>query len=126
MAVTVCKTSKAGVLSGIGVLSIAVNILAGERMNTLLKYICILASFIWKPKFFLISVLIFIQFLAVLTMSFSSPDIKTRFVEELIHKMPIFNTRVKMNIGMWRGGIQQGLITPVIGIGPFGTKNVQI
>ena len=125
MAVTVCKTSKAGVLSGIiGFLSIAVNILAGERMNTLLRVCCgIFASFIWKPKFFL-SVLIFIQFLAVLTMSFSSPDIKTRFVEELIHKMPIFNTRDENEYwGSWRGGIQQGLITPVIGIGPSGTRN---
>ena len=126
IAVTVYKTSKAGVLSGvIGFLSIAVNVLVGERMNTLLRVCCgILASVIWKPKFIIVSILILIQVIAVLAISFSRPDFKSHFVEELLNKMPIFNTTNENEYwGSWRGGIQQGLITPVIGIGPSGTRN---
>jgi len=53
MAIAVSKKNKAGMLSGfIGLISIAVSVLTGERTNTLLRA-CggILASFVWNPKF---------------------------------------------------------------------------
>ena len=126
MAIAVSKKSKAGMFSGIiGLLSIGVSALTGERTNFLIRA-CggILASIVWKPKFLMISLLIFIEISAVLVLFFSRPDLSSRYGEKFLNSIPITNTSDdNLYWGAWRGGIQQGLINPIKGVGPSGTRN---
>ncbi len=125
MAVAVSKKNKAGVFSGIiGLLSIGVSALTGERTHFLIRA-CggILASLVWKPKFIMILLLIFVEVLAILALFFSRPDLSSRYGKEFINSIPIANTSDNNpHWGAWRGGIQQGLINPIKGIGPSGTR----
>ena len=44
--------------------------------------------------------------------------------ETFINQIPLVNTKKGNSYwGSWRGGIQQGLLTPIKGIGPSGTRN---
>ncbi|MDA9882290.1 O-antigen ligase family protein [Alphaproteobacteria bacterium] len=126
MAIAVSKKSKAGVFSGmIGLLSIGVSALTGERTNFLIRA-CggILASIVWKPKFLMIFMLIFIEISAVLALFFTRPDLSSRFGNQFLNSIPITNTSDDNPYwGAWRGGIQQGLLNPIKGIGPSGTRN---
>ena len=126
MAIAVSKKSKASIISGIiGLLSIGISALTGERTNFLIRA-CggILASIVWKPKFLMISLLIFIEVLAVLALFFTRPDLSSRFGDEFLNSIPIANTSDNNGYwGAWRGGIQQGLLNPIKGIGPSGTRN---
>jgi O-antigen ligase len=125
MAIAVSKKNKAGLFSGfIGLLSIAVSILTGERTNFLIRACSgILASIFWKPKFILFSLLVLIELMAVLMLLFSRPDLSNRFGKDFIKNLPIVYTHdYNPYWGAWRGGIQQGLITPIKGIGPSGTR----
>ena len=125
MAIAISKKSKAGLFSGIiGFFSIGVSVLTGERTNFLIRAIGgILASIVWKPKFVLFSMLIFIEVLAVLIVFYNRSDLTERFGQHFLNNIPIMNTSDKnLYWGAWRGGIQQGLITPVKGIGPSGTR----
>tara|TARA_B100000242_G_scaffold232548_1_gene172562 strand:- start:755 stop:2038 length:1284 start_codon:yes stop_codon:yes gene_type:complete len=125
MAIAVSKKSKASVFSGlIGLLSIGVSILTGERTNFFIRA-CggVLASIVWKPKLIMISLLVFIEVLAVLAIFFTRPDLSSRYVEKFLNNIPIVNTADdNPHWGAWRGGIQQGLINPIKGIGPSGTR----
>ncbi len=126
MATAVSKKSKASIFSGMIVLvSIIVIVLTGERTNFLLLA-CggIIASFVWKPKFIIISSLIFIEVIGVLALFLSRPDLSRRYGEAFLNSIPITNTSNNNEYwGAWRGGIQQGLINPIKGIGPSGTRN---
>ena len=126
MAIAVSKKSKAGIFSGmIGLLSIGVSALTGERTNFLVRA-CggILASIVWKPKLLMISSLIFIEVLAVLALFFTRPDLSSRFGDKFLNSIPLANTSDNNPYwGAWRGGIQQGLLNPIKGIGPSGTRN---
>ncbi len=126
IAVAVSKRSKAGLWSGIiGLLSIGVSVLTGERTNFLIRA-CggILASIVWKPKFMLLSMLVLIEVLAVLFVLFHRPDLSNRFGNDFLNQIPLVNTdNSNPYWGAWRGGIQQGLLTPIKGIGPSGTRN---
>ena len=125
MAVAVSKKNKAGMFAGvIGLLSIGVSALTGERTNFLIRA-CggILASIVWKPKFVMFSLLILIEVIAVLVVFISRPDLGNRFGNDFYNYIPLINTSDKNPYwGAWRGGIQQGLITPIKGIGPAGTR----
>ena len=126
MAVAVSKKSKAGIISGlIGLVSIAVSVLTGERTNFLIRA-CggMLASLIWKPRFLLVSGLILIEILAVIIVLFSRPHLKERYITNFIGNIPLSNQYSENpHWGAWRGGIQQGLLTPIKGIGPSGTRD---
>ena len=126
MAIAVSRKSKAGMFSGfVGLLSIGISILTGERTNFLIRA-CggILAGIVWKPKFIMILSLIFIEVLAVLALFFSRPDLSSRYGEKFLNSIPIINTSDDNPYwGAWRGGIQQGLINPIKGVGPSGTRN---
>ena len=68
IAIAVSKKSSAGFFSGIvGLLTIAVSTLTGERTNFLIRA-CggLLASLVWKPKFIMFSLLILIEVLAII------------------------------------------------------------
>ena len=126
MAIAVSKKNKAGMLSGIiGLLSIGVSALTGERTNFLIRA-CggILAGIIWKPKFIMLSLLVLVEILAVALVLFNRPDLNKRFVKEFANNVPLINTQdTNEHWGAWRGGLQQGLITPIKGTGPSGTRN---
>ena len=126
MAVAVSKKSKAGIFSGlIGLLSIAVSALTGERTNFLIRA-CggILASVIWKPKFIMFSTLVLIEVIAVSVLFFTRPDLGDRFSKQFLNTIPLINTSDNNGYwGAWRGGIQQGLLNHIKGIGPSGTRN---
>jgi O-antigen ligase len=125
MAIAVSKKNKAGVLSGmIGLISIGVSALTGERNNFLIRA-CggVLASLVWKPKFLMITILVFIEALAVLIIVSNRPDLSSRYVAEFYNSIPITNTSDDNAYwGTWRSGIQQGLLSPIKGIGPSGTR----
>ena len=108
IAVAVSKKSKTGMFFGIiGLYSIGVSALTGERTNFLLRA-CggVLASIVWKPKFIMISLLIFIEVFAVLAIIFSRPDLSIRYGEKFLNSIPITNTSDDNTYwGAWRGGI---------------------
>ncbi len=126
MAIAVSKKNRAGVFFGIiGLLSIAVSALTGERTNFLIRA-CggMLAGIVWKPKYILVSSLIFVEVLTVLALFVSRPDLSSQYGEKFLNSIPITNTSDDNPYwGAWRGGIQQGLINPVKGVGPSGTRN---
>ncbi len=126
MAIAVSKKNRAGMISGlIGFISIGVSVLTGERTNFLIRA-CggMLASVLWKPKFILFSLLVIIEVFAVAVIVFSRPDLNKRFVKQFTNHIPLINTSdTNEHWGAWRGGIQQGLLTPIKGIGPSGTRN---
>ena len=125
IAIAVSKRSKASFFSGIlGLISIGVSILTGERTNFLIRA-CggILASMVWKPKFLMFSFLILIEVFAILIILNSRPDLNSRFYGRFLASIPVVNTTNENPYwGAWRGGIQQGLLTPIKGIGPSGTR----
>ncbi len=125
MAVAISKKNTAGIFSGlIGLLTIGVSVLTGERTNFLIRA-CggMLASIVWKPKFIMFSALVLIEVVAVIIIFFNRPDLGNRFSTEFINQIPLFNnTDANPYWGAWRGGIQQGLLTPLKGIGPSGTR----
>jgi O-antigen ligase len=124
MAIAVSKKNKAGMFSGlIGLISIGVSSLTGERTHFLIRA-CggLLASLVWKPKFLMFSLLIIVEGIAVLAIFISRPDLSDRFGKQFYKSIPIINYDTGY-WGSWRGGIQQGLLTPFIGIGPSGTRD---
>tara|TARA_B100000242_G_C42830636_1_gene385930 strand:- start:118 stop:690 length:573 start_codon:yes stop_codon:yes gene_type:complete len=69
------------------------------------------------------SILIFIEIFAVLVVFFSRPDLSKSFVNNFINHIPLANmTDQNPYWGAWRGGLQQGLVTPLKGVGPSGTR----
>ncbi len=126
IAVAVSKKSKAGIFSGlIGLLSIGVSALTGERTNFLLRS-CggILASIVWKPKLIMFSMLILFEVGAIVVLFLTRPDLNNRFINQFYNNIPLINVSENNPWwGSWRGGIQQGLLTPIKGIGPSGTRN---
>ena len=124
MAIAVSKTNKAGFFSGIiGFFSIIVSILTGERTHFLIRA-CggMLAALVWKPKLKLYAALILVEVFAVIGVFIIRPDLGNNFTNKFVEQIPIVNTDTGY-WGSWRGGIQQGLITPFKGIGPSGTRN---
>lgn len=125
VAIMVSKKSKPGIISGLlALLTICVSVLTGERTNYLIRACSgILAGLVWKPKFILYSILIVVEIIAVFAMINMKPDLSDRFGKKFIDKIPIFNfDDSNEHWGAWRGGIQQGLLTPIKGIGPSGTR----
>ena len=128
MAIAVSKKNKAGIFSGfVGLFSIFVSALTGERTNFLIRA-CggMLAGIVWKPKFIMFSMLVLFEVLAVLVLFFFRPDLSSRFSKEFVNHIPLpvtSNADHNPYWGAWRGGIQQGLLNPIKGIGPSGTRN---
>ncbi len=124
VAIAVSKKNITGMVSGfIALLSIGVSIITGERTNFLIRA-CggILASIVWKPKFLLVFTLVIIEILAIWIVLINRPDLINRFGKTFLESIP-FNTNVNnSHWGAWRGGIQQGILTPIKGIGPSGTR----
>jgi O-antigen ligase len=129
IAIAVSQKSKAGIFSGfIGLLSVVFSGLTGERGNFLIRA-CggMLAGLVWKPKILIYSFLVVIEIIAVLIIAYARPDLSNRFSKHFFENIPLVNLSDKNPYwGAWRGGIQQGLINPIKGIGPSGTRKTCI
>lgn len=125
IAIAVSKKTKSGFFAGlIGLISVAISSLTGERVNFLIRA-CggMLAGLVWKPKFKLYLILLLIELFALIAIAISRPDISKRFTADFINYLPILNSSDSNPYwGAWRSGIQQGLLTPIKGIGPSGTR----
>lgn len=127
MAIAVSRKSRVALFSGsIGMLSIIVSLLTGERVNFLIRA-CggMLAALVWKPKFILYFSLVLFEIVAVLVLAFSRPDLSNRFGESFVNDSPLTNmSESNPYWGSWRGGIQQALINPIKGTGPSSTRKI--
>ena len=126
-AIAVSRKSRVALFSGsIGMLSIIVSLLTGERVNFLIRA-CggMLAALVWKPKFILYFSLVLFEIVAVLVLAFSRPDLSNRFGESFVNDSPLTNmSESNPYWGSWRGGIQQALINPIKGTGPSSTRKI--
>ena len=133
VAIAVSQQSKVGILMMfISLLSLLSTILTGERVNLLIIY-CggMLAGLIYKPKFSLYSGVIITQIFIIIIIAYIRPDLNDRFINKFIQQIPVLNLSNINNDnhgywGVWRSGLQQGFITPILGIGPSGTRNTCI
>ena len=100
----------------------------GERGNFLIRFFSgILAFFSWKNNklnrfkpFIIFMVIILLILTSLLTFNKSYYD---RYVTHFFKSIPIINTSNDNSYwGAWRSGIQQGLIKPVIGLGPSSSR----
>ena len=127
MAIAVSRKSRAAFVSGcIGMLSIIVSLLTGERVNFLIRA-CggMLSALIWKPKFILYFSLVLFEVVAILVLALSRPDLSNRFGESFVKAVPLTNMSEGNSYwGAWRGGIQQALIDPIKGTGPSSTRKI--
>jgi len=96
--------------------------LTGERTNTFLR-VCsgIMSAIIWKPKWFLLIIIFMAQIFSIIFLFLIKPEIGNRFTEKFYESLPMVSVN-SGHWGTWRSGIQQGLETPIIGIGPSGTR----
>ena len=127
MAIAVSRKSRTALVSGcIGMLSIIVSLLTGERVNFLIRA-CggMLSALIWKPKFILYFSLVLFEVVAILVLALSRPDLSNRFGESFVKAVPLTNMSEGNSYwGAWRGGIQQALIDPIKGTGPSSTRKI--
>ena len=127
MAIAVSRKSRVALFSGcIGMLSIVVSLLTGERVNFLIRA-CggMLAALVWKPKFILYFSLVLFEVVAILVLALSRPDLSNRFGESFVKAVPLTNMSEGNSYwGAWRGGIQQALIDPIKGTGPSSTRKI--
>ena len=127
MAIAVSRKSRTALISGcIGMLSIIVSLLTGERVNFLIRA-CggMLAALVWKPKFILYFSLVLFEVVAILVLALSRPDLSNRFGESFVQAVPLTNMSEGNSYwGAWRGGIQQALIDPIKGTGPSSTRKI--
>ena len=100
----------------------------GERGNFLIRFFSgILAFFSWKnnkvnrfKSFTIFMVIILLIITSLLGFNKSYYD---RYVTHFLNSIPIINTSNDNSYwGAWRSGIQQGLIKPVLGLGPSSSR----
>ena len=75
--------------------------------------IILLTTIFWNSKiknFFAIVLFIIMSIIA----SIIKPDLSTRFTNDFINNIPILNFHNNEYWGAWRGGIQQGINTPIM------------
>jgi O-antigen ligase len=125
MAIAVSRKNKASIISGsIGILSILVSVLTGERVNFLIRACgAMLAALVWKPRLLLYTLLVLFELMAILILTVSRPDLSKQFGQSFVKAIPLTNMN-QNNIywGSWRGGIQQALIDPIKGTGPSSSR----
>ena len=128
---TNAKAIPALIASFLGVLTIIVSALTGERTHFLLRACAgILSGLTWKPKFKRVLFIVIIEILAVVLIFTLRPDLGSRYTTTFVNQIPLVNTLITDNKddyggywGAWRGGIQQFVETPIIGIGPGVTRD---
>ena len=123
IAIAVNKASKlSGYLGLIALIPLGYLFLTGERTNTILR-VCsgIMSALVWRPKFLSLFILLIIQIFSVSLIFSLKPDLGKRFTGTFYESLPMVSVN-SGHWGTWRSGIQQGLETPIIGVGPSGTR----
>ena len=116
------KSKKYLVGSLISLASVFFSILTGERTNFILRACSgMLAALFWKPSYKKYLIFLLVELLAVIAIFVTMPQKSDRFLNAFVKSIPIYNINTDY-WGAWRGGLQQGLSTPIIGIGPSGTR----
>ena len=118
------------IASFLGIFTIIISALTGERTHFLLRACAgVLSGLVWKPKFKRILFVVIIEVLAISFIFALRPDLGSRYTTTFVQQIPIISTIVTENKndnntywGAWRGGIQQFVETPVVGIGPGVTR----
>ena len=123
VAIAVNKVSRiSGYFGLISLFSLVMLLLTGERTNSILRACSgMMAAFFWKPKYISLLFLVIVEILAVLILFLTKPDLGKRFTKTFYESLPMVNVNTG-HFGTWRSGLQQGLETPIIGIGPSGTR----
>ena len=125
IAIAVSKVDKVSLYLGIIVLfTISASVMTGERINLLIR-ICagFLAGLVWRPRTSTYITMILIGFLGLGTLFLANKNKAHLYTTSLYNSIPILNTNDDNPYwGSWRGGIQQALITPIMGNGPSGTR----
>ncbi len=109
----------------IALFSVFITGLTGERTHTVLRVCCgLLSTILWKPKFTLILGLLVLKLSVIIALFATNPIRMNHFTLIFYQKLPIVQTDDGNPYwGSWRGGIQQSLETPILGIGPSGTRD---
>jgi O-antigen ligase len=99
-------------------------IMTGERIHVLIL-ICsaFLALLFWKPNIKKIVILfsLILSIFCIYFFSFSQ-QLTHRFSQSFVKSLPLNTSYDNPYWGAWRSGLQQGLETPIIGIGANGTR----
>ena len=119
------------ILSFILITSFVACLLTGERVSFLIIISAsFLSAFCTKYNLFKIIGGFSSILLLLYAISFLYPSTQKRFTTEFLKSIPIFNMTTKIDNskhnpywGVWRSGIHQGFMKPVIGIGPSNTRN---
>ena len=123
IAIAVNKYSKvSGYLGLLALIPLGYLFLTGERTNTILR-VCsgIMSAVVWKPKYIALIFLLIIKISAIMFLFVVKPDVKDRFTKKFFDSLPLVSFQ-SAHWGAWRSGLQQGFETPIIGIGPSGTR----
>ena len=113
------KNKSAIWLSIIAIYSLAMAFLTGERINFIVRTCAgILSAVVYNPIKTRLIALVLLFFSTVGILSINNSLMFYRYTTDFIDKINFTSG----NWGAWRGGLQQGLETPFIGIGPSGTR----
>ena len=120
IALSLCVKNKSAIwLSVIALYSLGMAFLTGERVNFIVRTCAgIFSAVIWKPIKVRLLVLILLFFSTIAIITINNPLMLYRYTTDFVDKINFDSG----NWGAWRGGLQQGLETPFIGIGPSGTR----
>ena len=73
----------------VALMSIVLSVMTGERINFLIRACSgMLAAVAWKPKFWRVMLIVIVEFMAVLTIMTTRPDLGERYVNQFIELMP--------------------------------------
>ena len=118
IAVAVAEKGKLSLAAAlIGLVTISASILAGERINFIIRA-CggMLAGLCWKPKFFPYFALILFEIISVSALFWLNETAAFRFIIHFIDVLPIHRDSPYMEV--WNGGIIAFKDSPILGIGP--------
>ncbi len=113
------KNKSAIWLGVLAIYSLVIAFLTGERINFIARTCAgVLSAMIWKPikSRLLIILILFMSIIG--TILYVKPILLNRYSTDFVDKINFSSG----NWGAWRAGIQQGLETPFLGIGPSGTR----
>lgn len=120
IALCLCVKNKSVIwISFIAGYSLIMAFLTGERVNFIARTCAgAISALIWKPikARLLILVIFFVSSIGIIV--HNDPVLSNRYSSDFFDKINFSSG----NWGAWRGGLQQGLETPIIGIGPSGTR----
>jgi O-antigen ligase len=111
------KPKLASVMGVFSVISIVMSVFTGERINFLLRACSgMLSALMWKPNYRRLSILVFLEILAVAVVMAGTPKIQDRFIDDVIQSLPTGPHSDYYRV--MGAGIQVFESAPVLGIGP--------